>query len=103
MQHALQACDIIDAFTDQMVTLCDVNESHNRQSKVMQRSAVACLRAREAAARLPSNRPQPIAGGGFMHVQTHYIIIASHLLRGQNINSCCCGTGSDGDNGKGER
>lgn len=82
MQHALQACDITDTFTGQMVTLCDVNELYNVQSKVVQRSAVSCLCALAATARLTSNRPQPIAGGGLMHIDTHYIITASQLLRG---------------------
>jgi len=83
MQHALHACVITDAFTGQMVTMHDVSESYNRQSKFMQWSAVSCLHALESTARLPSNMPQPIAGECLMDVFTHYIITASRLLRGQ--------------------
>lgn len=41
MQHALQPCDTTYVFNGRMVTWCNVNESYNRQSKVMQRHA--CL------------------------------------------------------------
>ena len=66
MQHTWQACVITDAFTGLMVALCDMIESYNRQSKVMQRSAVCCLHALQATARLPSNMLQSIAGGDVM-------------------------------------
>lgn len=86
VQHALQACGITYAFTGWMVMLFDVSQSHNRQSKVLERSVVSCMHALNSTARLPSNRLQPIARGRFLEFLTHCIITASQLLGRQDIN-----------------
>ncbi len=76
MQHVLQPCDITYAFTGQMDMLFDVSQSHNRQSRSLQRFVVSCLHSLKSTARLPSNMLQPIAGRHLMDVLNHYTIIA---------------------------